>query len=101
MEVTAEHLIAGYPILAHKEYIETQNRLCISPYASISNTKVTTSEDDRVSTLYDQQVITNRTVAANKSDLMVKTEQQCFIVIPSDCNIAIKEAEKYSNTNRV
>lgn len=113
MEETVEHIISGCPILAQNEYIERHNKLCNALHFSLCkhfkcSTKatkwydhqpesVTTSDDDQVTILYDQPVITDRTVAANKPDLIIRTNRNCYVVdvtIPSDRNIVKKEAEK-------
>lgn len=112
-EETVEHITAGCPILAEREYIERHNRVCHALHFTLSRhfkcptpaqkwyehtpPRVITSEDGKTTILFDQPVITDRTVTANRPDIIVRTGNECLIIdvaIPSDRNIVKKEAEK-------
>lgn len=110
---TVDHIIDSCPILARREYIERHNKVCNQIHYQLCKfygcqvnsdkwyehqpLQVTVSEDEKITLLYDQPIITDRKVPANKPDIVIKTGNQCFIIdvaVPLDRNIITKEAEK-------
>lgn len=109
---TIHHIVSGCPILAKKVYVERHNTVAkqlhwsICKYYKIDVNKkwyqhtpdpVVDTED--VTIIWDMQIQTDRTIGANRPDLIVKDkkQKQCLIIdvaIPSDYNITKKEAEK-------
>lgn len=112
-EETVEHIMSSCSILAPQEYTDRHNNVCKALHFSISKyyecplqtekwyehkpLHVTKSKDGKVTLLYDQQIITDRSIQANRPDLVLKTERLVYIIdvsIPADPNIIKKEAEK-------
>lgn len=110
---TVNHIMDSCPILAQKEYLDRHNKVCNAIHFEICKffgcdiktdkwyehipQKVTINTEGSVTMLYDQQIITDREVGANKPDLIIRTQKECYIIdvsIPSDKNIITKEAEK-------
>ena len=59
----------------------------------------TVTENKKVTILWDMQVHTDKTIKANKPDIIIKDKQQktCILIdmaIPSDRNASVKVAEK-------
>ena len=111
---TIDHLISGCTILAPNEYtnrhnrvgqyihwkicnhynIETPNKLCEHKPLPV----VVTPE---VTILWDFPIRTDRTIQANRADIVIKHKQNktCQLIdmsVPSDSNISAKEFEKLS-----
>lgn len=111
---TIKHIISGCPILASKEYTERHNKVGQNLHHSICKhyninveenwykhepKSVETNEKDKVTILWDMQIQTDRTIGANKPDIVIKdlTRRECIIIdvaIPYDGNVIEKEAEK-------
>lgn len=109
----AEHIIAGRPVLAEREYIERQNTIYVALHFPLSQywgwqvtskhlyehtpSKVITSKDVSTTILYHQSIITDRCTPSHKSNTDITNNQQCIVIdvaISSDRNIVIKETEK-------
>ena len=61
----------------------------------------TVTENEKVTILWDMQVHTDKTIKANKPDIIIKDKQEktCMLIdmaIPSDRNTSVKVAEKLS-----
>lgn len=110
---TIKHIMTACPILAKKEYIQRHNKVCACLHFNIcrhygietvatnwythSPESVVNAKD--VVVLWDSQVHTDRTVLANKPDIIVKDLKKriCYLIdvaIPADTNVTAKEAEK-------
>ncbi|EEB19129.1 reverse transcriptase, putative [Pediculus humanus corporis] len=110
---TIDHLISGCPILAKHEYLERHNKICQYLHWSICReygmdglpkewynhipSPVTTVGPCTV--LYDQQIHTDRTVPANKPDIILRhnAEKWCKLIevsVPAEKNTTAKEADK-------
>ena len=111
---TIDHIISGCPVLALKEYKLRHDR--VGQYIHWSVCKqvnaphaehwyehhpdpVTETQD--VTILWDFSVHTDRTIKANRPDIIIKDrkKKQCLLIdmtIPSDKNISLKEFEKLS-----
>ncbi|KAI5731215.1 hypothetical protein M8J77_006429 [Diaphorina citri] len=107
------HIISGCSQLAQHEYILRHDKVCkylhyniclalgMKPpaqkwYLEEPDPVIT---QDNVTILYNQPVQTDRTINANKPDIIVRDrkEKMCLIIdvaIPADMNIERKEAEK-------
>ncbi|KAL1446402.1 hypothetical protein WDU94_005646 [Cyamophila willieti] len=107
------HIVSGCEQLAKHEYITRHDKICKYLHYNIcqalevgpENRKWYEKEPDSVITkeditiLYNQPVHTDRTINANKPDIIVKNrkEKTCLIIdvaVPADSNIGKKEAEK-------
>lgn len=110
---TVDHVMAACPVLAAGEYIIRHDRVCTLLHFKIcehlhiplSTNKwyrhkpntVSTNQDGSTTILWNQQITTDRKVAHNKPDIVVRTPNMCLIIdvaVPSDSNIIRKEAEK-------
>jgi hypothetical protein len=63
---------------------------------------VETSRGGKVTILWDQQVQTDRTIPNNKSDIVIRNNEEgtcmlIYVAIPGDRNVFKKEAEKFEN----
>ena len=61
----------------------------------------TVTENEKVTILWDMHVHTDKTIKANKPDIIIKDKQEktCMLIdmaIPSDRNTSVKVAEKLS-----
>lgn len=101
-------------MLAPTEYLNRHNRvasyihwnMCKEVGLTVSEKyyqhqpeKVTNTDD--VSILWDVSIITDRTILANRPDIIFhnKKEKTCLIIditVPDDANIVVKESEKLS-----
>jgi hypothetical protein len=109
------HILAGCPVLAPKEFLHRHDQVGkyihwkICHHYNIPNTAenwyehkpetVTTWED--ITILWDMQIQTDRTIKANKPDIVIKdqTNSQCWLIdmaVPSDYNVAATKVEKLS-----
>lgn len=109
---TIHHIVAGCPILAPKAYLDRRNAVAAllhwnmckkykikvkeKWYQHIPDPVIDTPE---ITIIWDTQVQTDRTIKANKPDIILKdkVKKECLIIdvaIPSDHNITEKEAEK-------
>lgn len=111
-EETIYHVMSACPVLAQREYISRHDRVAKALHHKICqnhNIEVTRKwyehdppqviNKDHVTILWNQPVRTDRTILANKPDIIIKNTQNnmCFIIdvaIPNDYNMRDKEAEK-------
>ena len=109
-----DHILAGCPELAKTEYIKRHNNAAaymhwkILQYYNIKTADKwcehqpeTVTENETVTILWDMQVHTDRTIKANKPDIIIKNkkEKTCMLIdmtVPSDRNTSVKVAEKLS-----
>ena len=118
---TVDHLVSGCPVLAPKEYKNRHNRVGQNVHLKICKSyKMETCEHwyehkpqpvvegDNVTLLWDFPIRTDRTIQANRPDIIVKDfkEKTCLLIdmsIPTDQNISAKEFDKiskYKDRNR-
>ena len=112
-EETVDHIVSGCEVLAKTEYITRHNNA--APYLHWSickdhDLKITDKWDvmetvmhnkDNLTIMWDMPVNTDRTITANRPDIIVKdsVNSTCKLIdmtVPSDRNIALKEIEKKS-----
>ena len=111
---TIDHLVAGCPILAPKEYKNRHDkmgqylhwRICQHnnvPHAEhwYEHHTGPVMEGNDATILWDFTIHTDRSVKVNRSDIVVKCQQEksCLLIdmtVPSDRNLSIKEYEKMS-----
>lgn len=107
------HIVSGCEILAKHEYLLRHNKVCTYLHYNVCQhykfpnipdkwykhqpEPVVQHED--ITILYDQQIRTDRTIKANKPDLVIKNikEKKCHLIdvsVPADSNVDKKEAEK-------
>ena len=111
---TIDHLVAGCPILAPKEYKDRHDKLGqylhwrICQHYNASHAEhwyehhpepVTKGNDATI--LWDFTIHTDRSIKANRPDIIVKDhkEKTCLLIdmtVPSDRNLSLKEYEKVS-----
>lgn len=109
---TIHHIVSGCPVLAKKAYLDRHNtvaahlhwNICKEYGIKVHEKWYEHSPDPVIDTpditiLWDTQVHTDRTILANKPDIIVKNKKlrTCILIdvaIPSDYNITQKEAEK-------
>ena len=107
-----DHILSGCPELAKSEYIKRHNNDAAYMHWKIlkhSNIKAndkwyehqpeTVTENEKVTMLWDMQVHTDKTIKANKPDIIIKDKQEktCMLIdmaIPSDRNTPVRVAEK-------
>ena len=113
-EETIEHITSGCPILAQKDYIERHDRVCTQLHYSLCKEygievdadkwyehkpkNTATTRDGETTILWNFPIRTDRTVEANRPDIILRRKgQTCLLIdvsIPADRNITKKEAEK-------
>ena len=113
-EETIEHITSDCPILAQKDYIERHDRVCIQLHYNLCKEyeidvdadkwyehkpkNTATTEDGETTILWNVPIRTDRTVEANRPDIILRRKgQTCLLIdvsIPADRNITKKEAEK-------
>ena len=113
-EETVDHIVSGCEVLAKTEYITRHNNA--APYLHWSICKdhdlkitdkwdvmetVMHNKDNNLTIMWDMPVNTDRTITANRPDIIVKdsVNSTCKLIdmtVPSDRNIALKEIEKKS-----
>ena len=110
-----DHILSGCPELAKTEYINRHNNAAAYMHWKILkhyNIKAnddkwyehqpeTVTENEKVTILWDMQVHTDKTIKANKPDIIIKDKQEktCMLIdmaIPADRNTSVKVAEKLS-----
>jgi len=85
---TIDHIISACPILAKEHYIKRHDRVCAQLHFNICKEtgvhmdkkhwyeyvpkSVETSQEGKVTVLWNQKVQTDRTVPNNKSDIIMK-----------------------------
>ena len=111
---TIDHLISGCSTLAKKEYITRHNKvaqyvhwkICRHYGMKVSNAwynheTAPVAENEQATILWDFPIQTDRTIYANRPDIVVKDKQakSCLLLdvsIPSDRNTSLKTYEKLS-----
>ena len=110
---TVDHIVSACPVLAKHEYLERHNRVCsyihwhMCKALNLPDTcekwydhaPLPVTTENHVTLLYDQQIRTDRTVSANKPDIVMRdiSKKVCYIIdvsVPCDENVVTKYAEK-------
>ena len=109
---TIDHIVSGCPELAKTEYIHRHNRAAAHMHWKIckefgigvserwyEHEPKTVTENDNVTILWDMPIHTDRTIAANRPDIVLKNkkEKTCFLIdmtVPLDINTSVKTTEK-------
>lgn len=109
---TVDHIVSGCSVLAQHEYIQRHNRVCSFLHYEICKANdipvpskwylhqpEAVTNGPSVTILYDQQVHTDRSITANRPDIILRNElgKTCLIIdvsVPQDSNVDKKEAEK-------
>jgi hypothetical protein len=115
LDKTIDHIISAGPILAKEQYIKRHDRMCAQLHCNICKEtgvqldkkhwyehvpkSVETSQGDKVTILWNQQVQTDRTIPNNKSDIIIwdnekKTYMLIVVAISGERNVIKTEAEK-------
>ena len=111
-EETIDHLTSGCPILAKKEYLMRHDKVCTHLHYSIckalgiettdkwyTHVPKPVYEEGDVTVLWNQAVHTDREVAANRPDIIIKNNKEkistlIVVAIPADRSAVQEEAEK-------
>ena len=106
--------MSGCPILAHTEYLNRHDRLGQHIHWSLcksfclphernwwENKPPKIVENKNATVLWNFDIHTDRTIQANRSDIVVKNhnDKTCFLIdmsVPSDTNVSLKIFEKVS-----
>jgi hypothetical protein len=111
-----DHIVSSCPVLAPTEYMHRHNRIGtyihwhICKYYDIDNIpehwydhepEMVTSKGNSVTILWDFPIQTDRTILANRPDIVVKDQENkvCHMIdvtVPIDKNICKKKVEKLS-----
>jgi len=112
---TIEHIISACPILAKEQYIKRHDRvsaqlhfnICKETWVQLDKKhwyehvpkSVETSQGDKVTILWNQQIQTDRNIPNNKPDIIIRDSERgtCMLIdvaISGDRNVTKKEAEK-------
>ena len=112
---TIDHIISSCPILAKEQYTKRHDRVCAQLHFNICDEtgvqldnkrwyehvpkSVETSQEVKVTILWNQQVQTDRTIPNNKPDIIIHDNEKgtCMLLdvaISEDRNVIKKEAEK-------
>jgi hypothetical protein len=110
-----DHIISACPILTKEQYIKRHDRVCAQLHFNICKETevqlgkkhwyehvpkpVETSQEGKVTILWNQQVQTDRTIPNNKPDIIICDNEKgtCVLIevaISGDRNVIKKEAEK-------
>lgn len=111
---SVDHIVSGCPVLAKKEYLDRHNKLASYIHWNICKKRdfnvaakwyehvpQQVMDNDNVTILWDMPIHTDREIAANRPDIIIKDkdERVCFLIdvaVPNDNNAGIKELEKRS-----
>ena len=113
-EEAVDHIVSGCEVLAKTEYISRRNNAAAYLHWSVCKDHdieitdkwyehapetVIHNNDNNITIMWDMPVNTDRTITANRPDIIVKdsVNSTCKLVdmtVPSDRNIALKETEK-------
>lgn len=111
-EETVSHIVSSCPILAKHEYIRRHDNVARLIHFKIcqdlgvevgkkwyEHIPEPVVNSQNVTVLWDQQIHTDRTITANKPDIVIKDRRNnmCTMVdvaVPADANVMAKEAEK-------
>ena len=109
---TIDHLASGCPELAKAEYIHRHNKAAVHMHWKIckefcielkerwhEHEPKTVTENDSVTLLRDIPIHTDRTIAANRPDIVLKNKKDktCFLIditVPLDTNTSVKTTER-------
>ena len=109
---TIDHLVSGCPELAKTKYIHRHNKAAAHMHWKIckefgievkercyEHEPKTVTENDSVTILWDMPIHTDRTIAANRPDIVLrsKKDKTCLLIdmtIPLDTNTSVKTLEK-------
>ena len=109
---TVEHILAGCPLLAKKDYLQRHNTvarylhwlLCKQFDIEVherwyDHDPLNVVTNDSVVLIWDTPVQTDKTISANRPDIIVKNklDKSCLLIdvsVPADRNIHAKRAEK-------
>lgn len=110
---TIDHIMSACPVLAKEEYLHRHNNVCTQIHYNICENygcdvevdkwykhkprSICLSKDKETRILYDEPVQTDRTVHANRPDIIIREQKITYLIdvsVPSDYNIITKEAEK-------
>ena len=113
---TIDNIVSGCPVLAKSEFIQWHYKAASYMHWKIckafglpvtdnwyNHKPETLVSNDQVTLIWDMQLHTDKEIKANKLDIIIKdhinnTCQLTDMTIPSDRNVAIKEAENCQNT---
>ena len=108
---TIDRLVSGCPELAKTEYIHRHNKAAAHMHRKIckefdievkerwyEHETKTVTENDNVTIPWDMPIYTDRTIAANRSDIVLKNKKDktCLhidITVPRDTNTSVKITE--------
>ena len=108
---TIDHLVSGCPELAKTEYIHRHNKAATHVHWKIckefdievkerwyEHEPKTVTENDNVTIPWDMPIYTDRTIAANRPDIVLKNKKDktCLhidITVPCDTNTSVKTTE--------
>ena len=112
---TIDHLVSGCPVLTPNEYMKRHDRVgqylhwCICKHYGVETEAKNwyehhppaVVEHKNITVLWDFPINTDRTIKANRPDIVVKDriEKTCLLIdmsVPSDKNVAVKEFDKLS-----
>ena len=111
---TVDHLVAGCPVLAKREYLVRHNKVAsymhwkICQHYGLPTSKEwykhepkPVTENDLVTVLWDFAIQTDKTIIANRPDIVIrdKKKKTCILIdvsVPSDTNTSLKTFEKIS-----
>lgn len=112
---TIDHIMTACPVLANTSYIERHDNVCKLLHYNICRSigvptdtdkwyqhepkTVVCTDDNQYVMLWNQQIITDRTVRNNKPDIVLKDlhKKETLLIdvaIPNDATVARKESEK-------
>ena len=109
---TIDHLVSGCPELAKTEYTHRHNKAAAHMYRKIckefgievkerwyEHEPKTVIENDSVTILWEMSLHTDRTMAANRPDIVLKNkkDETCLLIhmtIPLDTSTSVKTTEK-------
>jgi hypothetical protein len=109
---TIDHLCSGCPILATREYIARHNKVAQHVHWKVckhygleaadrwyEHQTPPVIENDKVCVLWDFSIHTDRTIKANRPDIVIrdKRKKMCWLLdisIPNDANTSLKTFEK-------
>ena len=112
LDKTIDHLVSGCPELAKTEYIHRHNKAAAHMHWKIckefgievkerwyEHEPKTVTENDSVTILWDMPIHTERTIAANRPDIVLKNKKDktCPLIdmtTPLDTNTLFKTTEK-------
>ena len=113
---TIDHIISACPILAKEQYIKRHDRVCAQLHFNICKEtgvqlkkkhwyehvpkSVETSQGDKVTILWSQQIQTDRTIPNNKPDITIRDNEKgtCMLIevaTSGDRNVIKKEPRRF------